>query len=185
MRLNLTRLCTSGAARRSALRAPSALRAAARRSFVTNMKIEPPFLYSTLVVGLLIRWRLQTTVGPSEEGVTITRLSSSDGRTYIRTDMGGLRATHRSPYLLTPLIDRPGVPGRVPRARLPDGSPRSHSRTGASHAVSGVCGPRIRLHDRASVSSLSAATAPSSVTSVGGVGVGLGGRCTLCLVDGG
>ena len=69
------------------------------------------FLYSTLVVGLLIRWRLQTTVGPSEEGVTITRLSSSDGRTYIRTDMGGLRATHRSPYLLTPLIDRPGVPG--------------------------------------------------------------------------
>ena len=60
------------------------------------------FPYSTLVVGLLIRWRLQTTVGPSEEGVTITRLSSSDGRTDIRTDMGGLRATHRSPYLLTP-----------------------------------------------------------------------------------
>jgi len=43
MRLNLTRLRTSGAARRSALRAPSALRAAARRSFVTNMKIEPFF----------------------------------------------------------------------------------------------------------------------------------------------
>ena len=43
MRLNLTRLRTSGAARRSALRAPSALRAAARRSFVTNMKIEPYF----------------------------------------------------------------------------------------------------------------------------------------------
>ena len=43
MRLNLTRLRTSGAARRSALRAPSALRAAARRSFVTNMKITPHF----------------------------------------------------------------------------------------------------------------------------------------------
>ena len=110
MRLNLTLLRTSGAARRSALRAPSALRAAARRSFVTNMKIEPLFPYSTLVVGLLIRWRLQTTVGPSEEGVTITRLSSSDGRTDIRTDIGGLRATHRSPYLLTP-SDCPGVPG--------------------------------------------------------------------------
>ena len=45
MRLNLTRLRTSGAARRSALRAPSALRAAARRSFVTNMKIEPKIVF--------------------------------------------------------------------------------------------------------------------------------------------
>ena len=43
MRLNLTRLRSSGAARRSALRAPSALRAAARRSFVTYMKIEHLF----------------------------------------------------------------------------------------------------------------------------------------------
>ena len=34
------------------------------------------FPYSTLVVGLLIRWRLQTTVGPSEEGVTITLAGS-------------------------------------------------------------------------------------------------------------
>ena len=41
MRLNLTRLRTSGAARRSALRAPSALRAAARRNMLPNMKIEP------------------------------------------------------------------------------------------------------------------------------------------------
>jgi hypothetical protein len=43
MRLNLTRLRTSGAARRSALRAPSALRAAARRNMLPNMKIEPAF----------------------------------------------------------------------------------------------------------------------------------------------
>ena len=43
MRLNLTRLRTSGAARRSALRAPSALRAAARRNMLPNMKIEPFF----------------------------------------------------------------------------------------------------------------------------------------------
>ena len=43
MRLNLARPRATGASRRSALRAPSALRAAARRSFVTNMKIEPFF----------------------------------------------------------------------------------------------------------------------------------------------
>ena len=43
MRLNLARPRATGASRRSALRAPSALRAAARRSFVTNMKIEPNY----------------------------------------------------------------------------------------------------------------------------------------------
>ena len=46
MRLNLARPRATGASRRSALRAPSALRAAARRSFVTNMKIAPCFLRS-------------------------------------------------------------------------------------------------------------------------------------------
>jgi hypothetical protein len=45
MRLNLARPRATGASRRSALRAPSALRAAARRSFVTNMKIEPKIVF--------------------------------------------------------------------------------------------------------------------------------------------
>ena len=55
------------------------------------------FPYSTLVVGLLIRWRLQTTVGPSEEGVTITLAGSIVARgiaTIVSRSRGQLRARH-------------------------------------------------------------------------------------------
>jgi hypothetical protein len=98
MRLNLTRLRTSGAARRSALRAPSALRAAARRNMLPNMKIEPGEALFRCLVGQREHttpraWEREHTLAAHRQH-TLSRGSTFSSR-LISIFLGGLRSNER------------------------------------------------------------------------------------------